>query len=235
MKNFIIRYKLYILSAFALAEAAIYIAFMTVECTSGANPVMLKYSGILLCLLTSALVCPACGKDGIMLVCAFIFTAVSDMFIFVLDGFYEVGVSTFIVTQIFYFARIYLALGKKPYISIAVRAVLAGAAMLALGLTGNLIPLTALVAIYFPMLVCNAVESALLIKNSKIYILFFVGLLLFIGCDICVGLNNFAGLGISLPAGVVSFVGIAMWAFYLPSQTLIALSARIPERTAYEK
>lgn len=235
MKNFIIRYKLYILSAFALAEAAIYIAFMAIECTSGTNPVMLKYCGILLCLLTSACLCPACGRDGILLVCAFAFTAISDLFIFVLNDFYEVGVCTFILTQVCYFVRIYLALGKKPYISIAVRAALAGAAMLALGLTGNLIALTALVAIYFPMLLCNAAESVLLFKASKTYILFFAGLLLFIGCDICVGLNNFAGFGISLPAGVVSFVGIAMWAFYLPSQTLIVTSARIPERMDDEK
>ena len=232
MKNFIRRYKLYILGAFALAEIGIYISFLVIQGTADYDPVMLKYSGILLCLLTAVLLSPVCGKDGITLVCAFVFTAVSDMFIFVLDDFYEVGVCTFIITQSIYLSRIYIALGKRPYISIAVRVALSGITMLVLGLTGNLIALTALVAIYFPMLVCNAVESVFLFKISKIYILFFVGLVLFIGCDICVGLNNFESLGIDLSAGVQKFVGIAMWAFYLPSQVLIALSAR---EVTYEK
>ena len=232
MKNALKRLKWYILGAFALAELGIYIAFLVIQSTAGSDPVMLKYSGILLCLLTAAVICPVCGRDGIALVCALAFTAVSDFFIFVIDDFYEAGVSTFILAQICYLARIYLALGKRPYISIAVRAALSGIVMLVLGLTGNLNALTALVAIYFPMLVCNAIESVFLIKISKLYILFFIGLLLFIGCDICVGLNNFASLGIDLPESVQKFVSIAMWAFYLPSQVLITLSAR---EVTYEK
>lgn len=233
MKNFVKRFKLHILGTFALVEIAIYIAFLVIQIGKGYDPIALKYSGILLCLLTAAILSPVCGRDGIALVCALVFTAISDLFIFVLDDFYEVGLCTFIVTQSCYFARIYLAQGKKPWISLAVRLTLAGIAMLALGLTGNLNALTALVAIYLPLLVCNAVESAFLIKISKLYIIFFIGLLLFIGCDICVGLNNSEMIGVSLPASSQKFIGTAIWAFYLPSQVLIASSAR--EVKTYEK
>lgn len=233
MKNFVRRFKLHILGVFALTEIAIYIAFLVIQITKGYDPIALKYSGILLCLLTAAILSTVCGRDGIALVCALFFTAVSDLFIFVLDDYYEVGVCTFIITQSCYFVRIYLALGKKPWISLAVRATLSGIAILALGLTGNLNALTALVAIYLPMLVCNAVESVFLFKISKLYIIFFVGLLLFIGCDTCVGLHNAAMLGISLSDGVRKFIGTAIWAFYLPSQVLIASSAR--EVKTYEK
>ena len=102
--------------------------------------------------------------------------------------------------------------------------------MTALGVTGNLNLLTGLVSVYFPMLVCNTAESALLIKRSKRFIIFFIGLLLFIGCDICVGLFNFSSVGVSLSREVLNFVGAAIWAFYLPSQTLIVLSSRCIER-----
>lgn len=233
MKSIIDRFKYYILGAFVLAEIGIYIAFLAIQSTKGYDPVMLKYSGILLCLLLAIVFCPVSGKGGITLVCSFFFTALADLFIFVIDDYYEIGVTSFILAQICYFVRIYTLLGKKPYISIAVRLGLSGAVMLALGLTDSLDGLTALVAIYFPMLVCNAVESAFLIKFSKIYILFFVGLLLFIGCDVCVGLNNFSMLGIELSKGAQDFVGIAMWGFYLPSQVLIVSSAR--EVYTYEK
>ena len=47
-----------------------------------------------------------------------------------------------------------------------------------------------------------------------------LGLLLFVGCDVCVGLHNLAGLPVPLSA----FAQVGMWLFYLPSQVLIVLS-----------
>ena len=50
--------------------------------------------------------------------------------------------------------------------------------------------------------------------------MFGLGLLLFVGCDVCVGLHNLAGL----PAPLSAFAQVGMWLFYLPSQVLIVLS-----------
>lgn len=227
MKQFLNRYKLFIFGVFALAEIAIYIAFMVIENAVGGNVTALKYSGILLAFVVSVLVAPAGGADGIVLAAALLFTAVSDLFIFILN-IYEAGVATFIVVQALYFARIYIRLGRKPYISLGVRAALIAVTMTALGATGNLNLLTALVSVYFPMLVCNAAESALLIKKSRRSILFFAGLILFIGCDVCVGLFNFSEVGISFSPEVLRLLGSAIWAFYLPSQTLLVLSGYSP-------
>ena len=49
-----------------------------------------------------------------------------------------------------------------------------------------------------------------------------LGLTLFVGCDACVGLFN------ALPAHSPLYpaVSVGMWLFYLPSQVLIALSAK---------
>jgi len=235
MKNFIESNKKYILGAFVLAETAIYLAFLIPQIISGGEYLILKYSGILLCLLTSAVTVPAYGKDGAVVTLALFFTAISDLFLFVINDFIEIGVGTFIIVQLIYFARINLTHGKKPYISAGLRILAIAATLTALGVTGNLSPLVVLAAIYFPMLVCNAAESVLLFKISKKYIIFFIGLTLFIGCDICVGLHNFAALGIALPAGVKTFVSTAIWAFYLPSQVLIVLSARKTEYKLFFK
>ena len=78
--------------------------------------------------------------------------------------------------------------GKKPYISIGIRLGVIIAALITFGVLGKLNALIGLVCIYFPMLAGNVIDSAFLIKISKKYILYFMGLLFFLGCDIFVGL-----------------------------------------------
>lgn len=229
MKNFLIKNKKYIFFAFTLIQLALFVAFVTLEFILSKEQIVIKYSGILLCLATAVISIPVDGNDGAAVSLAFLFTAISDFFIFVLNDFYEVGVSTFIVVQLIYFVRINLTHGAKPYISIAVRLALIAGTLLTLEFTASLPPLAVLASIYFPMLVCNAAESVWLFKKSKRYILFFIGLLLFIGCDICVGLYNFTQIGIRLPHELINFVQKAIWIFYFPSQVLIVLSIRKAE------
>jgi len=228
MKNFLKKNEWYILGAFAAVELAIYVAFLVIETTQGYNPIALKYSGILLCLAVSLLMLPVHGKDGIFAVVSSFFTAISDLFIFVLL-LYVPGVCTFIVVQTVFFIRIYFIMKKKPYISLAVRVGLMAIALITLGCMGFLNALTALVCIYFPMLLCNTVESAFLIKISKRYILLFIGLILFMGCDICVGILNIAQVGVSIPQSALDIIATVVWVFYLPSQTVIALAAHDPQ------
>ena len=75
-----------------------------------------------------------------------------------------------------------------------------------------------------PQLLCNAVES---LRPSSAHgaPLFRCGLWLFVGCDICVGLHNLVPY-LPLSAGSAAAVQFCMWALYLPSQVLIALSVR---------
>lgn len=79
---------------------------------------------------------------------------------------------------------------------------------------------SALAGIYFVQLIFNFIDSIFLINVSKKYLILSIGLLLFIGCDICVGLHN---LTIIDEFGL-DVVNKLMWFFYLPSQTLIALT-----------
>ncbi len=211
--------------AFISVQTAIYITFLVMHLTSGNDPVALKYSGILLCFIFALYTCLTRKPDCYFTAAAMLFTAVSDLLIFVLDDYYEWGLVTFITAQCLYFARIYFALGKKPFVSLAIRAAVCLALIVVLVSLNSLVALTALAAVYFTFLVANTVESLRLFKFSRKYAVFFAGLVLFIGCDICVGLNNFSELGIELSAAALNFIAIAMWAFYFPSQVLITLSA----------
>lgn len=218
-------------AAFVAVELAIYIAFLYFDLSGGVSTTYLKYSGVLLCFACALVSAFVCGKDGALLTVSLFFTAVSDLFILVLDKYYEIGVGTFIVVQIAYFVRIYLQNGKKPYLSATIRAVGIAAAIIALACTKSLMPLTALVAVYIVMLVGNCAEAFVFAGRDWKKILFAIGLALFVCCDVCVGLNNFRSvLGIALPAPLLSFVSIGMWAFYLPSQVLIVLSVRKTEK-----
>ena len=216
-----------ILAVFILIEAAIYISFNIIMATEGRDPIYLKYSGILLCLAVAALLCIFFRRDGVVLTAAMVFTAISDFLIFVLNDFYELGVSTFIITQFAYLYRLYADRLSKVYITLAVRVLLAASLLVILNMLGALDFLTAVVAIYIVMLICNLAEAAYLSLYSPKNALFAAGLALFLCCDICVGLNNFGSvLGIALPEGVLTFVSYAMWAFYLPSQVCIVCSAQ---------
>ena len=228
--------KLIILAVFAAVELIIYITFEALRFATGNDAIDIKYIGILLCLAVGGLNCAFYGNDAKVMLGALFFTAVSDLIILVLNVNYIFGVCTFIITQLFYFARIYLTSGKKPYISIAVRVTLIAIVLIVMGVKGILNPLTAMCSIYFPMLVCNCVESAFLIKISKRYILFFIGLLLFVGCDICVGLDNLTLMEIiNIPEATRNIINIWVWTFYLPSQTLIVLSVRDAEYKLFFK
>ena len=157
---------------------------------------------------------------------------VADLFLLALDDYYPAGIASFIVVQLITFTRIYVERKKIPVISGAVRLGIVAILLIVLGVSGSLTVVSAISAIYFPQLVINAVDSALLIKKSKRYILLFIGLLLFIGCDACVGLDNFTEVGINIPAEALEIINPAIWLFYLPSQVLITLSADVPYKNA---
>lgn len=219
--------QFYIFIAFIVVESAIYCAFNVITLGYGGNTDMIKYVAIIICFLIAVLNCFYGGKDCIFVAASMFFTVIADLFLLALDDYYPAGIAAFIAVQSITFARIYVTRKKIPIISGAVRLAVVAVLLIVLGVTGSLTLVSALSAIYFPQLVFNAVDSALLIKKSKRYILLFIGLLLFIGCDACVGLDNFAEVGINIPSAALDIINPAIWLFYLPSQVLIVLSADV--------
>ncbi len=205
------------LSVFVATEAALYIAFLACDIRGGASGIStaLKYASMLLCLFAS--LSGITKKDGRYVASALALTVCADLFLLVLDNFYAIGVAFFCPVQIIYALRLRrMREGKTLF---ALRALLF-AAMLAIVCAVQPSALNILSAFYFSQLVCNAIEAADA-KNR----LFSVGLLLFVCCDICVGLCN---ITFPFPASdaVFPIIRILMWAFYLPSQVLIVLSSQ---------
>ena len=218
--------------AFLIVEAVLFITFIIMDGIDifgagigNARSTPVKYAGTLLCVAVAAASIALRGKDGIVVAVGLAFTAVADLFMLVLNRYYEISLIAFIAAQTTYAFRIYMTNGRKPWISIGIRAGLIIAVLAILGGLGSLNLLTALVAIYFPNLLVNMVEAFLLVKKGRRHLLFAIGLALFVCCDICVGLNNFGPvLGVELPNALNMAVLFAIWIFYLPSQVCIALS-----------
>lgn len=200
---------------FLATEAAIYLTFLTLDVLDrGGETVWLKYGGILLC-LAFAFLCALRGGSRLAAP-ALLFTAGADWFLLVRNDHLLLGVILFLCVQALYFLRLLRAGGRQKllWLRLVLAAVLTSAPLLIPGMNT---PLNLLAMFYFSQLLSNTV-LAWTIPSMRTFAL---GLTLFVGCDICVGLFN----AFPLPSALLSAVSIGMWFFYLPSQVLIALSA----------
>lgn len=162
---------------------------------------------------------------------ALIFTVIADFFLVLLEPRRQLlGMIAFLVTQSCYFVKITLLSGSrvKNTAHFAVRGgislVAVIATLLVLGDAAD--ALAAISMLYFANLVLNVIFSFIEMRANP---LLAAGLLLFMICDIFVGLSMLDGY---LPVTEGSFIyklahpGFnAAWLFYVPAQTLLALSA----------
>lgn len=213
-----------LLAGFLAAEAVLYAAFLTLDLLGrGGQTIWLKYAGILLCLIV-ALLSALRGGDR-WVAAALAFTAGADVFLLVLNRHYAVGVLLFLCVQ-----TCYLVCLRRAGTSAALWLRAGLPLLLGLGLycLRMATPLNLLSVLYFSQLLSNAALAWTL--HGRRWRLFALGLTLFVGCDLCVGLFN---SGLVSPA-LYRAVSVGMWAFYLPSQVLIALSA-LPDKEAFHE
>ena len=203
--------------AFLALEGLLYAAFLTLDLLGrGGETNGLKYGGILLC-LAFTLLCALRGGDRLTAP-ALALTAAADWFLLVRNDHLMVGVALFLAVQTLYLLRLRRAGAPQ---ALHLRGGLALLAGLALYLLNMATPLNLLAGLYFSQLLSNAILAWTTRER-----LFAAGLTLFVGCDICVGLFNCRLL--------VPFTSVGMWLFYLPSQALIALSARPKKEVSHE-
>ena len=140
-------------------------------------------------------------------------------FLLLLDDYYTVGVCFFIAVQLTYLYYLYLHRCRPILLPRGLGLILG---MILLVISGQVSALNVAVLIYFSSLLFNALSS---FTKTELKIMS-LGFVLFICCDICVGLNYI------LPAGnFYQIVTFGMWFFYLPSQVLICLGSEklLPE------
>lgn len=204
---------------FLAAEAVIYAVFLTMDILSLGSTILWKASAIALCLLFSLLRALQ-GREGLVTL-AMAFTAGADWFLLVRNDHLMVGVALFLCVQAIYLIRLRRLGAPQAYWLRAGLALLAGLGLYALDMAT---PLNLLAGLYFSQLLSNTL-LAWTIPNRR----FALGLTLFVGCDICVGLFN-SGL---VSGALYQIVSVGMWLFYLPSQVLIVLSA-LPKEVPHE-
>ncbi len=196
---------------FLLLSVILYTGFMLLDFTGSGYSTPVKYASVILCLLASLRNLRT--RDGSIVVLALACTAAADWFLLIQNRYYLTGVLLFLAAQTAYCARLALCRGGICRMLLPVR-------VFPVLLLFFINTLTAVSALYFMNLCCNAVEAWSL--SGRPMRIFAAGLTLFACCDICVGAYN---LGL-----LTSFTGVGMWMFYLPSQVCIVLS--VSEREA---
>ena len=223
-----------IISLFVILEILIYLSFLLLDKNINFIEIdssYFKYAGIILCLVFSLYsLIRKRSLEAIFIPCALVFTLISDYFLLLNPDpeLFIYGLVTFIITQLIYF--LFLSFKNKSLfefiLNIVIRLILTLVAIVVAVSLGYKDTLTLLALSYFVELLANFIYSFSLIKLDKKFLIFSTGILLFIGCDISVGLNNvhlFEGIDYSL-------VNYMMWVFYLPSKVLLSISSIIPSK-----
>ena len=198
-------------STFLAVEGVLYAAFLILDLTGrGEQTTSIKYAGVLLCLAFAL-----AGGDRLVSL-ALALTAGADWFLLVRGSHYAVGIALFLCVQAVYYLRLRRAGAGNGWLFRSGLALALGAGVCALDMAA---PLNLLAALNFSQLASNALLAWTL--NGARQRAFALGLTLFVGCDVCVGLFNV------LPPGSPPYLAasVGMWLSYLPSQVLIALSA----------
>lgn len=234
-----IKHRRILLALFLLIEFVLYIGFLYQDISKKESFLVsmnLKFTGIILCFIITLLFYARQNitRDIRLLRCAFLFTVISDLCILILDT-YFIGLITFFIVQLLYLIRIH-CWRKQQKVHTFLWTLILRNILVALVITGVLIvlkvSLNGLVLIsifYFVSIFFNTVDAIWVQFNvpKKQFKLYAIGMVLFLLCDINVGLFNLADFILieeSWFNKIFEFAAIAMWMFYLPAQVMISLS-----------
>ncbi|NLK28252.1 MAG: hypothetical protein GX306_07910 [Clostridiales bacterium] len=236
---------------FITIQMILYLTFLIIDLIGGSSLLSsgVKYTIVLLCFFYTLLIEE--GRTKKILFCyrtALLFTVIADFFLLLLDYHYLYGILSFLVVQQIYGIKLdeTQALNQSnskfkgkdlSFISLLPLLRFGGQLLLTLAVCLVLysfkIPIDSLLvtsSFYFINIVTNVIRAIhLSLKNPSSWNdrIFAIGMILFLLCDINVGLYNLSGF-ITLTEAfynmVVSISSILMWAFYAPSQVMIVLS-----------
>ncbi len=238
---------------FLAVQAILYATFLTLDLTGGSIRLTasIKYTIIIVCFCYALLMKSAYKGILFLLQVGLFFTLISDLFILILD-YYLVGVYTFLLVQLIYGLRLILLQeelsdasvkferkGRKYRLfqfflrRLLIQTGFAAVIYIVLQLVGvTPDPLLMVSVLYFIGILFNTITAVRLSvrdRKNRSNLLYATGMVLFLLCDINVGLFNLSGF-ISLPEEIYSVIyslsSILMWTFYAPSQVLITMSGK---------
>lgn len=208
-----------IMYSYILAEFILYVVF-TVQDLKNISSNGIKYLSVSVCLVAAFYLLVKNGEK--MIFVAMAWTLLADTFLLLLDKYYLIGVLAFCIVQTIYAGRLVLESSAK---SIVPRLMLFFITLLMLKVLGVLDMLTAACVWSYTQLLTNVIHAFVIGKKLQGGMLFATGLLLFLACDTCVGINNLLEYVPEFPfQGIIPLASFFMWIFYLPAQVLIVLS-----------
>lgn len=168
------------------------------------------------------------NKYTLIFFIAFLFTLIADTFLLLLDKNYEIGVFSFLIVQICYFLYILIKMySKNTYIL----HILTRLSTLLIGIITCLFVdkkdmlISFLCITYISNLALNIIIS-FTTKNKNI--LFTIGLIMFLLCDICVGFSNLNNIYEISTNSFIYLIATSSinwsWFFYHPSQVLLVIT-----------
>lgn len=233
-------YKLKV-SIFLIIEILMYSIFLTHDVLVKTNHNFsncIKYMSIIVCFLFVISERNKNRLDKNLLMTGMFFTLCADWFLLLHED-YTIGVSFFIVVQFLYMLRIE-NLSDRQDNSMKCNRILYKigfnilfvtlALIIASFLKLNLDILLVIILYYFASIVNNTICALYLSIHNQSqwqYTIFAIGMVLFLLCDINVGIYNikdFLMVDHMLIDRISHISAIAMWLFYLPSQVCISLS-----------
>ena len=199
-----------------------------------AIPINLRYTAITLACLCCFLFAQT-SYSFLFTQLALIFTLVADYYLVYLQDVQQLpAMLSFSVVQIAYFLRLYFEDENKTRrkVHLVLRAALSVAAIVVtLAVLGKACDAVAVVSMfYYANLILNAVFACISFSKNP---LLAIGLVLFILCDTVIGLSLIdAYLPVAQDSPMYRIISPGFdlaWAFYLPSQALLAVSL-LPNR-----
>ena len=162
-------------------------------------------------------------KAGVLPVIAMVLTLAADTLLVLLDRYYIPGVFLFCCVQAIYAVYIHRIYDYRIYDQ-GMRLCLFAIFVCVLSAFGQVKPLQLLAAFSFSQLLANCLAAyygAVRCHGPERVSaqLLAAGLLMFLGCDLCVGIRN-----LPLPEGLHTLAFSLNWIFYVPSQYLIVRS-----------
>ena len=215
-------------SVFVFAEICLWVAVLN---TSGRVNEYLSFSSVLLAFLFALLFIGFKYKKYLTQF-ALLFTVVADVFLILIHPINQaVAMTAFSAVQILYLLRILFETNNKKInlINLTIRAVLIVIVEIItiIVVKDNLDYVSIISMFYYVNLILNLVFAFVNFKKSPLLAL---GLVFFLLCDTFVGLSSAIGVYISVASNTWLYRLVFadfnfIWFFYIPSQTLLSLSA----------
>ena len=197
----------------------IYVGFLTLDIFFPGywGSALLKYTGVFLCVVYAY----KKYRNDTKLILALFLTLLADT-VLVWTDMTVLGVFIFCFAQFMHFLRL-TRLNKKH---LGAFTLIISLLTIVSAFRGDEI-IYSLAALYGGLLISNIAMSTSRFREDRQNICArcaFYGFIAFLGCDLCVGLR-YVMLDGAMPADILPIIAVLVWAFYYPSQVLLANSS----------